>query len=166
ADFTRVGYENHWYHPINRGGTVVLASSTQIGVETPFGPKQTITLTNPVSGEALLVNNLELRFPLLGANIGGVVFYDLGNVYSTPRQMLKALGRWSPPAGGGADTDFTSHTLGLGLRYRTPVGPVRVDTGYLLNPPTFQYFSPGTNPQVLFQRLPPFHFFFSIGQTF
>jgi hypothetical protein len=46
------------------------------------------------------------------------------------------------------------------------VGPVRFDAGFMLNPPTFQYFSAAPSPAILFQRLPPFHFFFSIGQTF
>ena len=209
ANFARIDLQNHWYHPLNADGTVILARSTQIGVELPFGPRSLISFTNPVSGatsaslqyvvplperylsggsdslrgfainqagprdpitafpvggEAMLVNNLELRFPLIGPNIGGVVFYDLGNVYSTPRQMVRSLFRWRPPSA--TDNDFTSHTVGLGLRYRTPVGPVRLDTGYLLNAPTFQYFSSGAQPAVLLQRLPPFHFFFSIGQTF
>ncbi len=137
------------------------------------GPRDPIT-GFPVGGEALLVNNLELRFPLIGPSIGGVVFYDVGNVYSTPRQLFRSLLRWRPPASstgsltaaGPADTDFTSHTVGLGIRYKTPVGPVRFDAGFMLNPPTFQYFSAAPSPAILFQRLPPFHFFFSIGQTF
>ena len=209
ADFARFDYENHWYHPLGDEANVVLANSTQVGIELPFGPEAEVGFTNPITGvnverlehvvplperylsggsdslrgfainqagprdpvtgfpvggEALFINNLELRFPLIGPNIGGVVFYDLGNVYSTPRAMLRTLLRWSPASS--TDDDFTSHTLGIGLRYRTPVGPVRLDTGYLLNPPTFQYFSSGANPVVLNQKLPPFHFFFSIGQTF
>ncbi|MGH9481163.1 MAG: POTRA domain-containing protein [Terriglobales bacterium] len=207
ANFGRMVVQNRWYHPISADGSVVLARSTLVGVELPFGQRSLITITNPVSGvstsslqyvlplperylsggpdslrgysinqagprdpitgfpvggQALLLNNIELRFPVTGANLGGVVFYDLGNVYSTPRQMVRALVRWHPPSP--TDEDFTSQTLGLGLRYRTPVGPVRFDTGYLLNPPTFQYFT--TAPAVTFLKLPPFHFFFSIGQTF
>jgi len=219
ADFGRTVFQNRWYHPLGKEGTVVLARSTQVGFELPFGQRSAVTFTNPITGaastmqafvlplperflgggadslrgfsinqagprdpvtgfpvggEALLVNNLELRFPLIGPSIGGVVFYDLGNVYSTPRQLFRSLLRWRPPispsgsltATGPADTDFTSHTLGLGIRYKTPVGPVRFDAGYMVNPPTFQYFSTASAPAVLFQRLPPFHFFFSIGQTF
>ncbi len=209
ADFARFDYENHWYHPFGDEANVVLANSTQVGVEVPFGPEALVGFTNPVTGvtvsslqhvvplperylsggsdslrgfainqagprdpvtgfpvggEAMFINNLELRFPLIGPNIGGVVFYDLGNVYSTPRNLLRSLLRWRPASA--TDDDFTSHTVGVGLRYRTPVGPVRVDTGYLLNPPTFPYFSAGSHPVALNQKLPPFHFFFSIGQTF
>lgn len=215
ADFGSLEYENHWYHPLTSEGDIILAGSTQVGFEVPFGPEATVTLTNPVTGaantqtlhvlplaerylsggsdslrgfsinqagprdpitgfpvggEAMLIENLELRFPVLGPTLGGVVFYDGGNVYSTPRQMVRALARWRPPAPGAEglqlDSDFTSHTAGLGLRYRTPVGPVRFDAGYLLNPPTFRYFSPAPAPVALNQRLPAFHFFFSIGETF
>ncbi|MGH9468356.1 MAG: POTRA domain-containing protein [Terriglobales bacterium] len=125
------------------------------------GPRDPIT-GFPVGGDALLVNNVELRFPLLGTAVGGVLFYDLGNVYTTPEAMLRSLTRLHPDVAG----DFTSHTVGVGLRYDTPVGPVRVDFGYLLNPPTFQYFSTGTPAEVLEQRLPAFHFFLGFGQTY
>src|SRR5207237_3652807 len=37
----------------------------------------------PLGGNALLFNNIELRFPLIGNNIQGVLFHDMGNVYST-----------------------------------------------------------------------------------
>jgi outer membrane protein insertion porin family len=209
ADFARLDYQNHWYRPLGDEGNVVLANSTQVGVELPFGSTANVGFINPITGvavsslqhviplperylsggsdslrgfainqagprdpvtgfpvggDAQFIDNLELRFPLVGPNIGGVVFYDLGNVYSTPRNMLRDFLRTHPVSS--TDQDFTSHTLGVGLRYRTPVGPVRLDTGYLLNAPTFQYFSTGAHPVVLNQSLPPFHFFFSIGQTF
>ena len=37
----------------------------------------------PLGGTALLFNQTELRFPLIGENIGGVAFHDLGNIYSS-----------------------------------------------------------------------------------
>ncbi len=45
------------------------------------GPRDPIT-GFPVGGNALLMNTIELRFPLIGDNLGGVLFNDLGNVYS------------------------------------------------------------------------------------
>ena len=64
----------------------------------------------------LAIVNSEARFPIPIKNgLGGVIFYDGGNVYS--RINLRQF----------AD-DFT-HTLGFGLRYGTPVGPVRLDIG-------------------------------------
>jgi len=35
------------------------------------------------------------------------------------------------------ELDYFAHTIGFGVRYSTPVGPIRVDLGYQLNPPTF-----------------------------
>jgi hypothetical protein len=75
--------------------------------------------------------------------------------------------------------------VGLGLRYRTPVGPVRVDLSYAVNPPYFfgvksnatqdELLKAGTNPcsppagqqnicQV--QNSGHIQFVISIGQTF
>src|ERR1051325_1882771 len=90
----------------------------------------------PVGGKMLVVANTELRFPLgismpfVGGPLGGAAFYDGGNVYST----ISFSNIFS---------DFT-HTGGMGLRYKTPVGPVRVDVGHLFNAPpgvkTLQFF--------------------------
>jgi outer membrane protein assembly complex protein YaeT len=129
----------------------------------------------PLGGNALFINNVELRFPLLGANIQGVVFHDMGNVFTSVSDIsLRARQRNLQ------DFNYTVHDAGFGIRYRTPVGPVRADLAYSINPPSFVGFS-GT-PQQLLQcnpNLPPtgvcvgvpqhvshFQFFFSIGQTF
>jgi outer membrane translocation and assembly module TamA len=62
--------------------------------------------------------------------------------------------------------------VGFGVRYRTPVGPVRLDLAYSMNPPVFNGLS-GTYQQLLLnqatpaiQRVSHFQFFFSIGQAF
>ena len=70
-----------------------------------------------VGGTGLLLFNLEYRFPLFGA-VGGTVFYDAGNVWADWRDM--------DPAGlkGGA---------GLGIRYLSPIGPLRLDVGWKLD---------------------------------
>src|SRR6478752_2397995 len=86
-----------------------------------------VKITVPVGGEQLVILNSELRFPLgipapfVGGNLGGAAFYDVGNVYTnvTFKNFFTDL----------------SHTVGFGLRYKTPVGPVRIDVGYLVNPP-------------------------------
>jgi outer membrane protein insertion porin family len=97
----------------------------------------------PVGGKMLVVANSELRFPLgmnmplVGGPLGGAVFYDGGNVYSNVSFSTLF-------------SDF-SHSVGGGLRYKTPVGPVRIDIGHLLNPP------PGVKS---------YQFFVTLGQAF
>lgn len=75
----------------------------------------------PVGGNKLFVFNSELRFPThLMKNLGAAAFYDGGNVYG-------------PLSLRGFVSNFTN-TLGAGIRYNTPIGPVRFDIGHNLNP--------------------------------
>lgn len=79
-----------------------------------------VNVTVPLGGRQLFVLNSELRFPLkIISALGGVVFYDGGNVYSAINfnQFVN---------------NYT-HTIGIGLRYATPIGPVRLDFGHRLN---------------------------------
>jgi outer membrane protein assembly complex protein YaeT len=132
----------------------------------------------PLGGNALFINNVELRFPLIGDNIGGVLFHDMGNVYSTMGNLSFRFHQRDVQ-----DFDYAVHAVGFGIRYRTPVGPIRGDLAYSINPPSFVGFN-GTplqllqcNPnlplsalpsfcQPVQQRVSHFQFFFSIGQTF
>jgi outer membrane protein insertion porin family len=148
----------------------------------------------PVGGTALFVNSMELRFPetslpYLGEGFGFAIFHDMGNVFTAPHDMIKGLLRWHQDDPGlclsgstpnsqcmtqfnNSGYDYTSHAVGLGLRYRTPIGPLRFDFGYNLNPT--RYFESITNPNQGFlgvpapeaQRLGHFNVFFSIGQPF
>jgi outer membrane protein insertion porin family len=88
-------------------------------------------VTVPVGGRQLFILNSEIRFPLgIMKALGGVVFYDGGNVYNAINLHNFV--------------DNYTNTLGLGLRYATPIGPVRFDIGHNLNPVTgiksTQYF--------------------------
>ncbi len=148
----------------------------------------------PVGGSALFVNSEELRFPpvslpYLGGGFGFAVFHDMGNVFTAGHDMLKGLLRWHQPdpaqclqPGGiivpacetyfnNAGYDYTSHAVGLGLRYKTPIGPLRFDFGYNLNPTS--YFQGLVDPTTGLltgkfetQRMRRFNLFFSIGQPF
>jgi outer membrane protein assembly factor BamA len=64
--------------------------------------------------------------------------------------------------------NYFSHAPGLGVRYHTPVGPIRLDFSYNLNPPiypvTYDYGHPEYEPHV--GQAGHFNFFFSLGQTF
>lgn len=127
------------------------------------GPRDPVT-GFPVGGLALLVFNQELRFPMrlpfVGNRLGGTLFYDGGNVYSDMYHISLA---WKAPSL--TNLNYFSHTVGFGLRYPTPIGPVRVDFGYQLNPASYQATNSTTHlPETL--RLPHFGFFFNIGPVF
>jgi outer membrane protein insertion porin family len=149
----------------------------------------------PVGGSALFVNSEELRFPqvslpYLGEGFGFAIFHDMGNVFTAGHDLLTGLMRWHQPdpaqcllANPGAiipacetyfnnrGYDYTSHAVGLGLRYKTPIGPLRFDFGYNLNPTSYfqgATFSPTTGQALTYesQRMRHFNLFFSIGQPF
>jgi len=68
-----------------------------------------------VGGAVSLEGNVELRFPVWGEFLRGAAFLDFGQV-------------WESEAGFDlADVVFTP---GMGFRYFSPIGPVRVDLGY------------------------------------
>jgi outer membrane protein insertion porin family len=118
----------------------------------------------PIGGLALLVFNQELHFPMrlpwVGNKLGGTIFYDGGNVFTDVNHITL---RWKPPSL--TDLDYFSHTIGFGVRYPTPVGPVRVDIGYQLNPASYQAFDTTTQQAVIY-HLSHFGFSFNIGPVF
>jgi outer membrane protein insertion porin family len=74
-------------------------------------------------GGALLIVNAELRFPVLSRiGLGGAAFVDVGNVYEKVESVDLAQLRTS---------------LGLGIRWRSPVGPLRIDFGWKATQHTF-----------------------------
>jgi outer membrane protein insertion porin family len=94
-----------------------------------------VNVTVPVGGRELFILNSEARFPLrINKVLGGVVFYDGGNVYSAI-SLPNFVNNYS-------------NTVGIGLRYSTPIGPIRIDVGRNLNPvsgisPTQYYITLG-----------------------
>ncbi|MDE3178407.1 MAG: BamA/TamA family outer membrane protein [Acidobacteriota bacterium] len=123
------------------------------------GPRDPVT-GYPVGGEALFLNSLELRMPFRHGRYGLVVFDDAGNVYSGVQEMrlLKFI------QGPATDLNYTVDALGAGFRYKTPIGPIRLDLAYGLNTPRYLIAPPGQPVQSL--RLPRFQYFISIGQSF
>jgi outer membrane protein insertion porin family len=92
----------------------------------------------PSGGNEQLIINSEARIPVpIKQGLGLVVFYDGGNVF--------------PTVGFHDFTKLYTNSVGLGLRYATPVGPVRIDLGHNLNP------VPGVKST---------QYFVSIGQAF
>jgi len=90
---------------------------------------------DPVGGRTLLEGSVELRTPIYG-NFGGVLFFDVGEVRRKPASLTVS------------DLQFGA---GVGVRYQTIVGPLRVDLGFPLEAP------PGE---------PSWQVHFSIGQAF
>jgi outer membrane protein insertion porin family len=141
---------------------------------TPGGPSSEPT-GFPLGGNAIFINNIELRFPLVGHNLQGVFFHDLGNVYTNVRDISFAYHQRNLQ-----DFNYAVQDAGFGIRYKTPVGPLRADLAYALNPPSFIGFNgtplqllqcgPGAAPtgpcQPVQQNTGHFQFVFSIGQTF
>ncbi|HEX4808902.1 MAG TPA: POTRA domain-containing protein [Bryobacteraceae bacterium] len=131
----------------------------------------------PLGGNALFFNTFELRFPLLGQNIGGVFFEDMGNVYTNFSNISLAYHQSS-----NQNFNYAVQAPGFGIRYKTPLGPIRLDFAYALNPSKYVGYS-GTIQQLITcsdngqlnkvpgctsepQQLSHFTFSFSIGQAF
>jgi outer membrane protein assembly complex protein YaeT len=197
-NFLRFVGRNSYYKRIGRYD--VLASNTQIGIIRPFNVPTGITNFDyvplperffgggstshrgfpdnqagprdpdtgfPLGGNALLFHSTEFRFPMIGANINGVFFHDMGNVYRDVSSISFRVHQKNL-----TDFDYTVHAVGFGIRYRTPVGPVRVDLAYSINPPTFHGLK-GTYQDLINNTATPaiqtvnhFQFFFSIGEAF
>ena len=79
----------------------------------PAGPDGT-----PTGGDVFVVTNLEWRVPLY-KGFGIVLFTDIGNVF-------RAIDNFVP--------GHIKGSAGLGLRYNTPIGPIRLDYGRKLAP--------------------------------
>jgi len=214
ANFIRVYMQNSTYTPIGR--RLVFARSTRFGIQTVYGsslstdiplperffagggtslrgfalnqagPRDPVT-GFPVGGQAELIFNQDLRFPmhlpLIGNRLGGAVFYDAGNVFPSIREISLRIApptpTFSPSAPNVCLTNCTnnlnyfSHTAGFEFRYGTPIGPVALDLGYQLNPAKYLIQSGGTCPATMaaacltnLTRLPSFQFFVNLGTTF
>lgn len=174
VDFAKLNLQSAYYKRIFHD--IVWANSIRIGLAQPFagsrvplsekfftgggntlrgfpldsaGPQRQVPVCSaapvsctfiqvPTGGNELLILNSEFRIPLpIRKGIGIVAFYDGGSVF--------------PNVGFHDFTSLYSNNVGLGLRYATPVGPIRIDVGQNLNP------VPGIKAT---------QYFVSIGQAF
>ena len=201
SNFGRVLLQNSSYYQFG-AKKYVFARSTRIGLEIPFNDSQIVPLPErfyagggnslrgfsinqagprdqltgfPVGGNALFVNNLELRLPpptlpYVDDNLSFVLFHDMGNVFDTTNHLFKGVFRLhqasiaacsQPGTQVPCNYNFLEQAVGLGVRYHTPVGPVRFDLGYAFNPARYPILNDGATSST--QRI---NVFFSIGQTF
>lgn len=135
----------------------------------------------PVGGSAAFVNTFELRMPpptlpYVGDSVSFVLFHDMGNVFQNPEDMFPSFLNFRQPnrdtcrdvSGtiGHCSFNYFSHALGIGARYRTPVGPIRLDFSYNLNPPIYPVIDDYNGKPPYVGQGNHFNFFFSIGQSF
>jgi outer membrane protein insertion porin family len=141
STFTKYQFETSWYLPLTKsveiaaggraGFTLSLLTASDLPLSERFflggdrtvrgfadkeiGPKD--AAGTPLGGDAFVCGNLELRFGLY-KKLRGVVFTDAGELWSEQSGLPPSGMRWS---------------AGVGLRYETLVGPVRLDWGYKLD---------------------------------
>jgi len=146
------------------------------------------------------------ELPYFGRALGFVLFEDMGNVFNNTSEIWPSMLRVRQPhtytctapqyltatvqeavtrssstnPTGTCSFDDFSQTVGTGVRYHTPIGPIRFDMGYNLNPPVYpvivNYGASSTTTSSACENsslAPPcvgraghFNFFFSIGQAF
>jgi outer membrane protein insertion porin family len=167
-NYYAISADGRHYLPV--GDRIVIASRVQLGNLRPVGNEQTNVPFSkryflggatsirgwgryeisplsdsglPIGGDSMFAFTEELRTPLRG-KLGAVAFLDAGNVWADS---------W------GIRLGDLRYAVGPGLRYQTPIGPIRFDVGYQLNP------IPGllVNGQPQARRL---RLHFSIGQAF
>ena len=96
-----------------------------------------------IGGHTMFESSAELRVPVWG-NLSAVLFGDAGNVWNNAWDF---------------NLNDLRYDVGPGLRYSTPIGPVRVDLGYQINPIPGLLVNGKEQPRR-------FRFHFSIGQAF
>lgn len=142
----KLSLQSSWFYPV--ADRTILAVSSRAGIAYNFGDTVTVPISerfvmggrstvrgypenmlgtvgqtidpitlSPVGGESMVLFNLEVRhnFP---NSLGFVLFFDSGNVWENYNTA------WSSPL---------KSSIGPGLRYNTPVGPLRIDLGFKLN---------------------------------
>ena len=157
--YAKLELEGRYYRPLP--GRMVLASRLKIGGIEPYGESDNVpsnirfyaggpgsvrgyqlnrlgpldSQNYPIGGNSLIEGSVEIRYPILG-QIGGTAFLDFGNVFLP---------------GFSYELDNLKYSAGVGLTYMTPVGPLRAELVYPIDPVDRDVTS---------------NFFFSIGQAF
>ncbi|MGZ3595469.1 MAG: outer membrane protein assembly factor BamA, partial [Syntrophales bacterium] len=139
TDYIRYGAKAAWFHPLpldtvfsvrGQGGFIQRTAETDVpvydryylgGINTlrglrDIGPKDPAT-GDPTGGFTMLCFNFEYIFPLIkNAGMKGLVFFDTGNAWDS-----------------GYHPDDMRKTAGVGIRWYSPIGPLRLEWGYVLD---------------------------------
>src|SRR5262245_12015839 len=141
VNFVKLVLEGRHYMPL--WGHVILATRLKVGGIEPYGGTTEVPFNvrffaggagsvrgfplnrlgplnkngDPIGGMSLIEGSVELRLPFFG-DLGGVLFMDTGNVFHSP--FTYRLGD-------------LRYAMGPGIRYNTPVGPVRLDVGIIVD---------------------------------
>jgi outer membrane protein insertion porin family len=86
--------------------------------ERAVGPRDRGT-NAALGGEAMVIGNAEVNFPIFQKIVKGAVFYDIGNVWEEYNDVFNTSGY--------------KQGVGAGVRVKTPIGPLKLDWGYPLN---------------------------------
>ncbi|HEU4520907.1 MAG TPA: outer membrane protein assembly factor, partial [Thermoanaerobaculia bacterium] len=122
--FTAGGDTSHRAYPLDLLGTLcdLEFEPDPNCVPTLFNlsePGERVDLA-PLGGNSIFIFNAEYRFPIF-SRLGGAVFADIGNVFANPS----------------IDFDDLRVGVGAGVRYLSPVGPLRIDVGWPLDRPEY-----------------------------
>jgi outer membrane protein assembly complex protein YaeT len=141
ATFVKLTIEGRYYQPL--WDNIILATRLELGGIEPYGDDAEIPFNvrffaggpgsvrgfaldklgpldaegGPIGGNSFIEGNVEVRFPIAGA-LGGAAFIDFGNVFRDSFTYR---------------LDDLRYAVGPGIRYNTPIGPVRLDIGFIMD---------------------------------
>lgn len=119
------------------------ANSVRGYEESGLGPQEDVlndegekTGESPVGGTFMLLANVEVRYPLpllARWNFSGAVFLDSGNVWADVSDVSTDDFNFTSGISETTVDDYR-YGAGVGIRYNTPIGPIRLDWGFPLKP--------------------------------
>lgn len=165
-------FENFYMGGFNTIRGYFLRSISPVARVGPLGDPSSPLQEFRTGGNKQLFTNIELEFPILEqVGIRGVFFFDAGNVYGKDENLFYAGNTPNPllastTCGGGVCWDPRTalplglfYAVGAGVRWFSPIGPLRFELGFPLTPRPRDTFGFAAGDQ-------PFSFEFNVGNSF